>query len=734
MGGITPPEYGLPKRAGLASAAAAALSRALLRETDRWFLWIPVLFGTGIGLYFAGHTEPGMLQCAGWVMAAAAAVLLSRSRSALWALSAAALCVALGYADAKLRTAILDTPALDREIGAVTVIGHVARVEPRLPRSYRLTLHVIGMEGVRASALPRKVRVTSRFAPPPKPGDAVKLRAVLHPVPAPVMPGGFDFARKAWFSGIGASGFAISTHEMVADAPAPPAWLRMMAMIERLRAGVDARIQAALPGEQGGIASALITGERGLIPEDTLEALRTSGLAHVLSISGLHMVLMAGSFYWLVRALMAALPGLALRLPIKKIAAGLALGGATFYLALSGASVATQRAYLMMGLVFLAVMLDRPAITLRNVALAAIAVLALFPESLFDVSFQMSFAATAALVSAYELWGERVRPGAGGGPLSRAWRIASGYLAGIALTTLVAGLAVAPFAAFHFHRLAQYSLMGNLAAMPLIGGIIMPMALTALLALPFGLEYWPLWLMGKGIDAVTAIAATVSGWDGAVIRVAAIPTFSFVAMVVGGLWLILWRERWRVAGLLFAGIGLAVSGGAKQPDMLIGRDGTAIAVQSAPGRLSAPEGRGGSYSLEHWLAAYADDRVPKEIRADGGFSCDWAACVTRAGGKTIALVRHPSALKEECRRADVVVAEFPIGRHCRAARVTVDVLDLKANGAHALYLDGQSIRIETVAQMRGDRPWTRGHRDTPGEDDASEQAREDRSIHVAEED
>lgn len=731
MGPAIPPGGMNSRRAGLAEAAAGAFSHALLHEADRWFLWIPVLFGGGIGLYFSRYTEPTVLQAVAGIVAASAFMLFFRPRPALWALAAAGLCVALGFANAKLRTAMLATPVLEDSAGAVTLSAHVERTEPRLPESHRLTLRVFAVSGFdEGKTFPDKVRVTSRFKPPPATGDAVSLRAVLRPVPEPVMPGGFDFARKAWFSGIGASGFAISAHTLLPDAPEPPLWLRVKSAIDAVRGSVDSRIRAALPGDQGAIASALVTGERGRIPEHILEALRHSGLAHVLAISGLHMALMAGSFYWLARALMAAWPQVALRLPIKKIAAVIALGGATFYLMLSGAGIATQRAYLMMGIFFLSIVLDRPAITLRNVALAAIVVLALFPESLFDVGFQMSFAATAALVAAYEHWGGRTRIDAGAGAFSNLLRGSFGYFTGIALTTLVAGLAVAPFAAFHFHKLAQYSLIGNLAAMPFVGAVIMPMALTALLVMPFGLEAWPLWAMGQGIDAVTEIAATVSAWDGAVIRIATIPAFSLVAMVLGGLWLILWREQWRVAGLLFAAIGLAASGEAERPDMLIGRDGAAMAVRSAAGRLTAPEGRGGTYSLERWLAAYADERAPGDIRSDGGFSCDWSACVTRTANKRIALVRHPSALREECLRADIVVTEFPVGRHCRAARLTVDLMDLKAHGAHALYLSGQSIRVETVAQMRGERPWTRGGRRNAADDEIPD----DRSVYAVEQD
>lgn len=400
MGPIFPQTSGLPPRGGWTNAAAAALCDVLLREADRWFLWIPVLFGCGIGLYFARYTEPSVLQTAAGILAAMALLLFFRARPAMFALSAGALCVALGFANAKLRTGLLDTPALERGAGAVTISAHVERVEPRRSQSFRLTLRIIDIPNLEEQEKPRKARVTTRFEPPPRTGEAVRLRAVLRPVPEPVMPGGFDFARKAWFSGIGASGFAISAHEVLEGAPAPPLWLRIKGAIDAVRAGVGARIRAALPEEQAAVASALITGERGRIPETTLDALRHSGLAHVLAISGLHMALMAGSIYWLARATMALSREAALRLPIKKIAAVVALGGAVFYLMLSGAGIATQRACMMMGILFLSILLDRPAITLRNVAFAAIVILALFPESLFDVSFQMSFAATAALVAA----------------------------------------------------------------------------------------------------------------------------------------------------------------------------------------------------------------------------------------------------------------------------------------------------------------------------------------------
>ncbi len=709
---------------GALGRAAETFAAAFLAETDRWFLWTPVCFAAGIALYFGAVAEPPAVIGAAVLLAGFALALLTRRLPVLWALSMAALCAAAGFADAQLRAALLATPTLARETGPVQVEGWVEQATAKGETGVRLTLKVTSIttragQPVGAARHLERVRITSRIKPAPRPGQAVRVAAVLRPAPDPVMPGGFDFSRKAWFAGIGAVGFAVGAAEPLGPA-APPDWrTRAHAALARVRNAVGARVHVALPGETGALAGALITGERGRIPEAVLESLRHSGLAHLLAISGLHMALMAGSLFWLGRALLAAFPAVALRLPVKKIAALAALAGGGFYLALSGAAIATQRAYLMMALLFLAVLLDRPAITLRNVALAALVVLALYPESLFDVSFQMSFAAAASLVAVYERLAQRQPlPTAPGGRVARAGRTALRYMGGIALTTLVASIAVAPFAAYHFHKLAQFGLIANLAAMPLFGLLVMPMALAALLAMPFGLEWLPLAVMGEGLEGIIAVAQTVSDWDGAVIRIAQIPDLSLLALVLGGLWLVLWRTRWRLAGLLFAAMGLALSPAGPRPDVLIDRDGALVALRAADGGLAvgAKGPARARYSLQRWLEASG---VSHDATDGDAFSCDAIACVGEIRSKTVAYLLHPAALAEECARADIVIARFPLGKRCAGPRVALDVMDLKAGGAHALYLDGQSIQVETAAARQGKRPWSRDRLALPQPDDGS---------------
>ena len=676
-------------------------------ENDRWFLWVPVCFGAGIGLYFALPEEPPFYSVIAALGIILSLCLATRNIPFLWTLCVACLCAALGFTNAKLRTLSVAQPAMERAGGFQVLRGWIEKTEARLPVGHRITLRPFSAQGGKRGKLPYRVRYTSRFEEAPVTGSAVEVRLRLRRVPEPVMPGGFDFSRKAYFAGLGAVGFALAPGKPLTGVPPPPFDIRLRAKIDRLRRGIERSILESVPGERGAVVIALITGERGRIPKETLTALRDSGLAHMLAISGLHMALMAGSLYWLLRAGAAGFPALALRYPIKKWAAMLALLGAGFYLSISGGSIATQRAFLMTGIVFTAILLDRPALTLRNVALAAVVILGLFPESLLDVSFQMSFAAVTALVAVYERTRKRKSAAFTHTLHGRALRKAGGYLAGIALTTLVAGIAVAPFAAFHFHKLAQFSLLANLAAMPPFGLAVMPAALVVLLTIPFGLEALPLQFMAWGIDQVVSVAKEVSSWPAATVRVATMPPASLLALTLGGLWLCLWRKPWRLAGIGIAGIGLVLAGGNPRPDLLVGRDGKLLAVRTSADNLSVTGGKRASYSLEQWLRADGDPRDPASALKSGAFKCDELACIATVKGRTVAFVRHPAALAEECARADIVVAQIPLNRRCPKARVTVDRIDLWADGAHALYLDGQSIRIETVAQFRGARPWSR---------------------------
>jgi competence protein ComEC len=277
-----------------------------------------------------------------------------------------------------------------------------------------------------------------------------------------------------------------------------------------------------------------------------------------------------------------------------------------------------------------------------------------------------------------------------------------GLVMGAAVTTLVASAAIAPFAVYHFHRMTHYGLVANMIAAPLVSLLIMPMAVLSLIAMPFGLEVWPLKAMGFGIELMVKAGVWVAGWPGAVTVLPAISGTALVLMVLGGLWLCLWQTRTRALGLVIAAAGLALAPGGQRPDVLIDRDGATAAFRSEGGSLVFPPATAAGYSVDNWLLADGDERdAAAAASEDGAFRCDLLGCIGTVKGKTVALIRHPVA--------DIVIAPFTIGKTCRAARVIVDRRMLKSEGASALYIEGLSIRTETVAAARGRRPWVPDH-------------------------
>ncbi len=368
-----------------AQLTPSALLEALEAEQDRWFLWVPVFFGFGISFYFQLTTEPPLLLA---LMPLPMALLMSRlwrTSSLAVMITAALVAMSLGFALAKLRNETVRAPVLERQFGLVEVAGFVELVEPRPGRGQRVTLRLVSFAGLSKERMPYRIRVRTMVAVSGlKPGDPLKLRATLAPPGIPALPGDYDFARAAWFAKLGGIGYALSRPQPATNLGEPPLDLRFWASIERVRLAIGQRITAALPGERGAIANSLITGQRGAITQATNDAYRDSGLFHILSISGLHMVVMAGAIFWLVRLLLAAIPVIALNYPIKKIAAVAATVAALGYLLISGSSPATVRSWITISMLFLAVVMDRPAIALRNVALSALMILIVFPENLFD--------------------------------------------------------------------------------------------------------------------------------------------------------------------------------------------------------------------------------------------------------------------------------------------------------------------------------------------------------------
>lgn len=686
-------------------------------ERDRWALWLPVVFGSGIGLYFSLPSEPSTWPAPLVLALALAASFAARGgdngvRQFLGPLGLLIAFLASGFAVAQFRTLSLVAPILERSVGPTELRGRIVTVQPR-ERGERLVLEQPQIRGVAPEDTPARVRVTlATGAEGLYPGDWVRGRAKLGPPPEPAAPGAYDFARAAYFKQLGAVGFAYGRFELwpgefleaSVSAQASRSWEVWWA---DLRHRLSERIVTALPGDPGAVAAALMTGERGRVPEVQLQALRDAGLAHLLAISGLHIGLVAAGLFFGLRGILALIPALALNYPIKKWAACVALPGAFAYLMLVGATIPAQRAFLMTGLVLLAVLLDRRALSMRLVAWAAMATLLLAPESLLSVSFQMSFAAVTVMIAAYE--GRRgffAPSGRDFWSLGSLWR----YALGIALTSALATVATAPYAVFHFNHLALYGVFANVIAVPVTAFWIMPWAIVAFLLMPFGLETFPLWFMGLGIEGVVATALTVSAWPAAALKIPAMPVWGLMAASLGGLWLAVWMKPWRFLGLVPLAAAVLSVAFWRPPDILISADARLATIRLEDGTLWRSSYRVNRFAAEIWSRRAGRDPAERvaagpTASAAGLPACDPMGFIAEIKGRKIALAWTAGAVAEDCGLVDIMISRVPIRRACRHPVLSLDRFDFWKGGAHALWIDGNSIEVESVAETRGERPW-----------------------------
>jgi competence protein ComEC len=689
----------------------AALRDSLERELAEraGFQWLAVAFGVGCLAYFALPREPIFPVLAVGAVIPAFWAIHGYRRGGSWRVAAVLAACLAGAALAKWRVDTLLAPQVERPFAA-QISGRVIDRDDRAERRPRIVLDRLESASIVRAAMPTRVRVTlaADDTLPPL-GSRVELRARLMPVPGPTVPGGYDPRRAAFFEGIGASGFVLGDWLLI-EQPQPSLDLA----VARLRSAMVARIMAAEPGEAGAVAAALLVGERSALSAETNDSLRASGLAHILSISGLHMMLIGGAAFFLVRAGLALSPTLALSRPIRKWAAIAALVVVTAYLALSGGGAATVRAYVMAVIMFAAILADRPPISMRNLAVAAFVVLALEPENVVEPGFQMSFAAVAALVAGWEAWSERRRRRlTDDDAVAAQWalRWLGRAILGVALTTLIAGLATAPFAAYHFERVASYSLLGNLLAAPIVSLVVMPFGLLTLLLMPLGLEGLPLWVMARGIEALLAVSDWVARLPGAEIAAPPMTPLGLILTAGGMLWLCLWRLRWRLLGLPAIGIGLAIGPLTHHPpDLLVAPDGRAVALRDGEGILRVSGSRAGSYTIEQF---FDEERGPPPEGGDlrRGVSCDALACLlTGSSGLVVAHVLDPGAFPEDCSRADVIVTPLAAPRGCRASLV-IDARRLALHGAHAVRFDSSGSEngaALTTERTLFPRPWQAG--------------------------
>lgn len=699
-----------------------ALEAVVLAEREQWPLWAPVALGAGIAAWFALPTAQSW--CAAVAVALGTALVCWRHGAAGRLIGWGGLLVALGLLLAWARAEAVRAPVFPHDGAARIVTGVVDSRETLGDGRGRFVLRVEGIERLAAHRTPERVRLTSRGAldAAVQRGARVRLKAWLQPPPGPAVPGGYDFGRRAWFERIGAVGAPLG--EIAVLAPPPPA-SGPMERIEAARDWLGARLRARIGGDAGGMAAALVTGDRSGIRDEVSQAMRDSGLAHLISISGLHIGLVTGLVFWLTRRTLALSPWLALRLPLKTIAALIAALAAVGYTLIAGGSLPTVRSCLATLIVLTGLLIGREAISLRLVAAGAGLILLFRPEALLTPSFQLSFAAVTGLVALYqsrfaERWLRRQE--ADGWP-AKALR----WSGGLILSSLVAEAMLSPIAIQHFNQTGVYGVIANFVAIPLTSLVIMPGLIAAVAAESMGGAAWvSAWVgawVGGSLDLLIGVAREVSGWDGAVIRWRALGAGAFCLVMLGLLWLCLWRTRARLLGAGLVAGGLMLAATAPMPDLFVSADGGLMAVRLESGRMAFSSLRRGDFAREMWLeetgldaravAALAEARAPGVVQ-----DCDAGLCrvALRRGSEgrgdgwwRIVWIKDwlaAPALARLCRESDIVIAPRRLPGWCAPRLLKLDETGRERRGAVTVrFGTGGEPDIQAAETQRGRHPW-----------------------------
>ncbi len=705
MAAVWPFSRGLPRMQGvlpLARLRTFAINCAAAQHGSL-LLWMALALMVGIGLHFQLPWQ-GQRSAALWLfggVGAAAGLVWASGPNRYLARGTALLAgmVACGLATAAARESRVAAPVLPfarsvtLQAEVLDVAGDKLYLRPiaSVPALPALQAVRVLVKGLRVSV---------------KPGDQVQLRARLSPPAGPVSPGGYDFSRVAWFKQIGATGISFG-QPMVIGRLAPT---QVSSWFDRRRESAADRFTAQLPGNTGTVAAALVVGERGDISPEVVQELRISGLAHLLSVSGFHLVMVAGGLFWGTRHLLAFSRRVALQLPVKAIAAAVSLLGALSYTLLTGAAYPTQRSMIAIAIATFALAIGRSAISLRLLALVTIVLLAVRPEALLDVSFQLSFTGVAALVAFYET--PQVKAffahDAAAGRVRR-W---AKSLVNTMLATLVAEVALAPIAIGQFHQLGIYGLLANAVGVPFTGFVLMPMGFLSLVLQPLGLDTLINPLLGWSLDAFLKLAHWTATLPHAQIRVPEIGADAFILIMAGLLVLIIARHALRASGAMLMGVGIISALLQPRPLVRIAPEGNMVAALSDRGELLFPSLRRGRFARKAWMEENAQSVV--RTWEEAAAPCVQGVCQFQLAHAHNRLgYFEPNAEPRNCPEVDILIDMRRTRKHWCTAPIYIDKRFLKQSGAIHIHVSQNRLRLVSVHSLQGDHSWAPLRRTLP---------------------
>ena len=693
-------------------------------EKDRWPLWAPVFFGVGISFYFSLKSEPficivWVLPCLGYL------IFLWRKNIFSWfPFWGSVFLFLLGIAIPTTRTFILKTPMLEQAFSDVPLIATINCIESMASSEgrKRLTLNQLDFCGPLLFPLPQKIRLTLSCASgvPLEVGGRVYILADLLPFSEPATLGGYDFRREAYFRGIGAIG-CLKKFFYVQEAPkrSLSQWVDFC-RFKLIRLINQKFSSPSFHKQVGPIVSALITGDRSAISPSTRQAFVDSGLAHVLAISGLHLSLIAGLVFLCLRRGFSLIPFSACRYPVKKWAAVIVMIVTFLYLALSGFAIPGRRAFIMIFLTMSAILLDRKPFSMRLVSFSAFLILFLEPEALLSASFQLSFSAVIALIAAYEdktLFFDLYRKESERETrnfLGQTIQSLKKFFGSILLTTVVATLATTPFTVFLFHRLTLQAISGNLLAIPLVGLYIMPLAFLCILSIPFGACSGVWSLLGIGVEYLIKIAETVSLFPGASLFLSGTSSFYLACVVLGGLWICLWKQSWRFLGIFPIMIGFFSLIYHPLPNIFVAGDGSAIGFYKNTGKNSEKElivshSKRGRFYVEFWMRALGV--TEKVLWTTKPYKIFLEKDCRSLLSREFFLKKIPLYL---CRRNWNIVVTTGYCPYAFSSTLLIDRAALKRDGNHYIWIQKDKIYCQTGRSYQGDRPWTKKYLSVDG--------------------
>ena len=702
-------------------------------EERRVFLWLPVAAGAGALLYLTADTEPVVWFPALLFSLSVAGAVAFRARPVGFMCLSLVAALLFGFLCGELRRWRIDAPVLDRP-HILSLSGVVEEVD-MLPHGARFILHVMQAadtagQPLAADICPQHVRLSLREGIHLAAGDTIRVLARLLPPARASIPHGYDFSRAAYFSGLGAVGSVLGRVETLAPVN--------VSLTEQIRFALDRsrnrladRVNAIIGGEEGAIAAAMVTGKRMLLTEDALDVIRQAGIFHIITISGVQMTLVAGMVFWISRRILAFSTDMALRYPIKKAAACIAIAGALVYDCGTGSRVGTERALFMTLIVLGAILFDRQALTMRNLGFAVLAVVILEPEAIAGASFQLSFAAVAALIALQEARYRAVNVMQHDAPLhppaSKDRSLFTHLMIWVEggqkllVSTFCATLATASFMAANFHDLSPYVLIGNPLTLAVIEFFAVPGALIGALLYPLGLDSLVWTYVGAGIRLVLWAARLIGSAPGSTVHLHDFAPWALPFLSLAVLNMVIWRGWvFRALAVPCALIGLAGAYIGAPFDIVIPPTGDSLALRQPDGRLAVIGRHPSVFAATQWLAADGDGRNLGQATSPTQL-CDATACVQQGQGSLkVSVVNDMRAFEEDCLRADIIVSNLQAPSGCKAPWV-FDSVRLASMGAITLTYAGSSPSLQSPSfpsalpdlimkserSSLTDRPWSR---------------------------